>query len=408
MQLNQELREKALRLLGSEDLLCRFLDVTERSGLVGEERNAMAVMVTGVSRLLDLPLNLLVKGSSSSGKNYTVDRSLRTLPGDAVRTLTSSSEHAWNYAENYFQHSVVYVKERNAASGAVYPARLLISEGKLERIVSVRQGNRWVQQKFVAKGPIACISTTTKNQLEIDEETRHISIWTDESPQQTRRIVSASASGLALVAESELDLWRTAHRLIEERSKATIVLPAWFDQLASKVYVGDLRVRRYFRAFRTICETIALVRSFLPERDLRLQKTGKIDVDFTDYAITARIFEPIFARSLSSGDEQANQTRAMVKKILARTRGKGVAAPEFAKEAEVPLDRAYAELREAAKQGTIVRANKPESANRKLYRPSSLPRFLPHPKQVFRTINEVGDSFAYIDPLNGEWVRGSR
>jgi hypothetical protein len=63
------LTEQALELLRSPDLLKRYFDVLRRSGLVGEERNAAVLLIAGISRLLDRPLNLIVKGHSSAGKN---------------------------------------------------------------------------------------------------------------------------------------------------------------------------------------------------------------------------------------------------------------------------------------------------------------------------------------------------
>jgi len=67
--------------------------------------------------------------------------------------------------------------------------RILISEGKLVRIVP-----RWVVLAIVTKKvcgpcPVAAISTTTKNRLEIDEETAVLSIWVNESAEHTREIV---------------------------------------------------------------------------------------------------------------------------------------------------------------------------------------------------------------------------
>src|SRR6516162_8689898 len=59
----------ALALLGSPRFFCKLLEALEREGLVGEQRNALVVFIVVVSRLLAKPLNLFVKGQSSSGKN---------------------------------------------------------------------------------------------------------------------------------------------------------------------------------------------------------------------------------------------------------------------------------------------------------------------------------------------------
>jgi hypothetical protein len=243
--------------------------------------------------------------------------------------------------------------------------------------------------------------------LEIDDETRHLSIWIDESPEQTRRIIAASATMKPRPSEDELNIWRAAHGLMEQRAAVQIVLPEWFDHIHSNVYIGDLRVRRYFPTFVTICQTIALLRSFQPQREALLQTKGIIEVDFSDYAIAVRIFEPIFVHSIHHADDCAMQTRAIIKRISVRQGGTGVGVDDFAKEASISRDQAYARLATAAEAGAICRANKPEKTNRKLYLPSSLPRFLPHPAKVFQEVRCIGD-FKYVDPFRDEWVRDRR
>ena len=54
-------------------------------------------------------------------------------------------------------------------------------------------------EKKVTEGPVSCISTATLNQLQVDDETRHLSIWTDESEEQTARILKASFTDLKRV-----------------------------------------------------------------------------------------------------------------------------------------------------------------------------------------------------------------
>lgn len=181
--------KEAHKLLRSARFFNKFLLATKKVGLVGEELNALVILIVAVSRLLPRPLNLFVKGHSSAGKNWLVTRVLRLLPESAVAEITSASDKALHYSQSDFQHRVVYLQERNEAAGNVHPIRLLISEGKLIRIVAGFENGKRVTKKYVARGPVAAISTTTKNRLEVDDETRHISIWVDESKEQTREIV---------------------------------------------------------------------------------------------------------------------------------------------------------------------------------------------------------------------------
>jgi hypothetical protein len=189
-------RVEALRLLRSPIFFCRVLDATRALGLVGEEKNALVLYLVGTSRLLSKPVSLFIKGESSSGKNFLARNVLKLFPKECVTEITSSSETSWNYLGRQLQHQIVYIQEENKAAGNVHPARLLISESEIIRNVAVRKkGGTFKTQRQVTKGPVACISTTTKNRLAVDDETRHLSIWIDDSPEQTQRIIASQLKG---------------------------------------------------------------------------------------------------------------------------------------------------------------------------------------------------------------------
>src|ERR1017187_1696049 len=62
-------------------------------------------------------------------------------------------------------------------TNTIDPMRLLISEGTVTHITPKWVNGQLVTTKHVLRGPVSAISTTTKNRLKIDDETRHISIW---------------------------------------------------------------------------------------------------------------------------------------------------------------------------------------------------------------------------------------
>jgi hypothetical protein len=400
-----ELKALALDLLQSPDIFTRYFDFVQRRGLVRERRNAAVLFTAGISRLLDRPLNIIVKGHSSAGKNHLVRCALRPFPRDAIRELTSSSALAWNYAGDDFRHRIVYLQERNEASGVVHPSRLLISEGCLVRIVTVNEGGVRTAKRFVTKGPIASISTTTKNQLQIDDETRNVSIWIDESKEQTREITRANSMEQSPPVTGELRVWRKAHRLLEDRARCCrIILPRWFVKIADYVYDADIRVRRYFPAFATGCKAITLLRSFLRIQGLRKKAPKTLQVGFADFVIAAILFDPVFVESLHSTKDKATETRTIVERISKRKDYQAVDAMELAKELGISKDRAYERIRQAETAGTIRRANAPEKGNRKLFLPTSRPRFIPDPKELFQRLPELGNKAKFVHPLSGKWV----
>jgi hypothetical protein len=212
-------KKRAKELLASPYFFNKFLHAMEREGLVGEQANALVLLIVITSRVLLRPLSVFVKGHSSAGKNWLVTRLLRLIPKSVIAQITSASDKAWNYLHSDFRHRVVYLQERNESIGVIDPIRTLLSEGKLVRMITERENGRLVTKKYVARGPVAAISTTTKNLLQIDDETRHISIWVDESSKQTRRIIQSYAKEQHRLSREELRVWRMVQRLIEKRAK---------------------------------------------------------------------------------------------------------------------------------------------------------------------------------------------
>jgi hypothetical protein len=392
-------KHAARKMLRSPYLFNEFLRAMEKLQLVGEERNALVLFVVAMSCILDRPLNVFVKGHSSTGKNWLVTRVLKLFPKSLVIEITSASEQAWSYLESAFRHCVVYLQERNEAVGAMDPMRLLISEGKLVRMVPKYQDGKLITTKRTTRGPVAAISTTTKNRLKIDDETRHISIWVDESEEQSRKILDSQFSNGGRLRRKELEAWRMVHRILRRMIGTKVVFPKWFREISKEVPVRDPRVRRYFPAFIEACRTVCLIRSFQPGRK---HGDGHLEVDLADFAITALIFDQVFVESLGIGKGTAEATRRAVETISLAT-GNSVEAKEVARELRISKDKAYSKLRYAVQAGTIQIANEPERSNRKKYWALPAPHFVPDPKELFRKLG-LNETVRFVHPLIGDWV----
>ena len=68
------------RLSRQPGICRRFLTAVRAAGLIGEEQNALMFFLVGTSRLLPHPVNLFIKGPSSSGKNFLASRVLKFFP----------------------------------------------------------------------------------------------------------------------------------------------------------------------------------------------------------------------------------------------------------------------------------------------------------------------------------------
>ena len=403
----EPIRTRALRLLRSAYFFCHLLRDLRRSGLVGEERNALVVYIVATSRLLSEPLALFVKGPSSVGKNFTTDKTLDLIPTSEVRRFTASSDKSWNYQDRNLAHKLVYLKERNDAAGPVHPLRLLISEQQLTYYVTVRRGNHFVVERVVTRGPIAAISTTTKDRVEVDDETRHLSIWLDDSAEQTRRIIGLAVQreldGNTILTRDERACWHDVQRLLQGRAGIPIKFPAWLEQIGDSVSADAIRARRYFGAFLRAVKVIALIRSFRWTKD-ELLREGRILVDFGDVAIATHIFGPVFAQSLQRAEDMDVEVRQRIVAISARKDGNPVSAWELSNDMKMSMDKAYDVIRKAESAGTIYKANPSNRTNRKLYLPSQVKGFLPNPEEMFRQLTAGPKNTKFVHPLTGERV----
>jgi hypothetical protein len=83
---------KALELLRSPHLFGHYLEAMERSGVEGEERNPTILLLVGVPRVLQKPLNLIIKRQSSARKNHLANRALSLFhKKDVKRRIQESS-----------------------------------------------------------------------------------------------------------------------------------------------------------------------------------------------------------------------------------------------------------------------------------------------------------------------------
>lgn len=197
----------------------------------------------------------------------------------------------------------------------------------------------------------------------------------------------------------ELETWRMVHRILAERIGTKITFPEWFEQIAEELFVGDLRVRRYFPAFVEACRTVCLMRSFQRDRNY---SRGHLEVDFADFAITALIFDQVFVESLHLAAGVGEPTRRLVEAIADET-GKPVRAKDVARKLNTSMDTAYRKLRAAAQAGVIRVTNKPEKNNRKKYWALPAPRFVPDPKILFRKVG-LKEAVTFVHPLTGEQI----
>jgi hypothetical protein len=95
----------AITMANNSDLIRSFEQVVELAGLVGEQKNAILILLAAVSAKLPKPLNVSVGGASSAGKNYLIGTVARFVPEEDKKILTGMSPKVLMHSEETeFQH----------------------------------------------------------------------------------------------------------------------------------------------------------------------------------------------------------------------------------------------------------------------------------------------------------------
>ncbi|HWS95468.1 MAG TPA: hypothetical protein VN620_03200 [Candidatus Methylomirabilis sp.] len=306
-------------LAEAPDLLERAVKQVQSMGVVNEDDVIKLVYIAATSRVLDRPINPLLKGASGGGKTITATRTLDLIGTDFVNYLTSSSALSLVYDDRPLAHTVLVIYEANqlqADENSMFSMllRTLISEGRIVHQTTVEdpgsQTGRRVE-RIVREGPIALVITTT-GELHAENETRMLSFHISESQAQTRSVIHSLASRAAGTADAPADLavWHDLQRWIA-LGPNDVVVP-FAPQIAEKIQPLMVRFRRDVGALFNFIKASAI----LHQAQRKVDAHGRVVATLADYAVAYPIFSKVLAQT--SGRSVTDNVRAVVDLITAR------------------------------------------------------------------------------------------
>jgi hypothetical protein len=345
-------------LASDQRILERFTRALRVCGVVGEDRNAQLIFLALTSRLLDEPVSLALKGVSSSGKSHTVESTLRFFPQDAYLEMTAMSERALVYMKDDFSHRSIVLfeavalreqREKAESNLTAYFVRSLLSEGRISYPVTQRdKDGNFVTKTIVKNGPTNIILTTTATSLHGENETRLISLPTNDTPAQTAAIFLQLAAGVS--AQVDLREWHQLQAWLEHAERRVVIPFATF--LARSIPPVAVRLRRDFKSILRLIETHALVHQRSRPRD----DAGRIIATEADYLAVRELVSDLIADGVGATvPETIRETVEAVRTMLEREPdGSGVAVRSVA--AALDLDRSATSrrLQAARERGFVV------------------------------------------------------
>ena len=298
----EELQEKCPELIGSGDVLSLASEKIKSLGLAGEERNSKIVYLALTSRILQKPVNIVVKGPSSGGKSNLVEKVSCLFPESAYYPLTAMSERALAYSEEPLQHRFLILYEAAGLSGdfGQYFLRSLVSEGRI-RYETVESVNGELKSKLIEReGPTGLILTTTHTGLDPELETRLFSLTVNDTPEQTRKILLNHAKG-KIIEKPDLTRWTAYQRLLELEAKNLKIEIQYAADIANGCKVKAVRLRRDFPQVLTLVKSHALLNLYHRPRG----DGGCLTATLDDYAAVWELVADLVSEGVGSGVSNA-------------------------------------------------------------------------------------------------------
>lgn len=297
--IHAEAEEHCKHLINCPDLLKAALEKVAGMGVIGEEEIVKGVFLAALSPHLGLSnvVSVVVRGESASGKSYATMRALELIPPHGKFQIASSSERALFYMSTYeLSGKVFVVNEANRLtqedSEFVGALRTLITEGSLS-YPTVEKGEDGVMATVTKhlEGPTALVTTTTKQWLDNEVETRLLSVNSDDSEAQTRRILVAQAKGTVGTPIPDLSDWHHFYDWLRT-GNTSIVRGKWAVVLAKQVDTAPQRIRRDFARVLAL----AMIHAYLHQGTRPRDKAGAVVATLQDYEATRGIMEATMSK----------------------------------------------------------------------------------------------------------------
>src|SRR5262245_50521916 len=336
------------------NILAKFEAAVRESGVVGEKRCATLLYLTFTSRLLNEPVSVAIKGLSSSGKSFTTETTMKFFPNTAYISMTAMSEKALIYSKEDFAHKILVIfeavalreqREKTESNMTAYFVRSLLSEGKISYPVTVRDKHEGFITKVITKqGPTGLVLTTTATELHGENETRLLSIPTNDSQEQTKAVMRRLALGKSHMVDftpwHDLQEWLA---MAEHR----VIIP-YAAYLAEAMPPVAVRLRRDFKAILRLIESHALLHQVTREHEAH----GRIVATEADYLAVRELVADLVAAGV--GATVPATIRETVKVIAETDTGEGVTVKATSERLKLDRSATQRRIQTARERGYLV------------------------------------------------------
>jgi hypothetical protein len=375
------------------DILGRFRTDLRRAGVAGEERLASLIYLALTSRVLpwgkstERPISVIPKGTSSTGKSHVTQTTLRFFPTSAYIDLGSMSKRYLFYAEENFAHRFIIVPEWASIAEdeeLVALLRTLLSEGRVIHGTVDRDG-KLKARRIEKEGPTGLIVTTTQAAVDAEMETRCLSLVTDDTQEQTRRVYGVLADLEEENGEAvDWEAWHELQTWIADHGETRVLIP-FVRALAELMPTVATRLRRDFVALLCLVRAHAI----LYQAQRKRGSDGRIIATIEDYAVVRELVSALIAEGVEAGVSQAMRETVEAVRSLQDEGTAHVSPKALTKHLNVGQSATFDRIRRALLAGYLIDEAKKDERGKKLVIGAPLPGeedFLPLPAALFRSV----------------------
>ena len=316
-EITEEHRAEARIVLTHLHLLRQLADACAFYGVAGERKNVCLLYLALTSRLLDEPISITIKGESSAGKSYVLDRVLWLFPKKAYWVLTGMSPQALFYTKESFAHRTVVITERPGMKKAEYTIRTLQSERRISFATVGGPGGNQEPMTIEKEGPTNFITTTTDAVADVQNETRLWPLMADETAEQNARVLKMQGKELEgrVPSRSEASALKVAHAMQYLLEPKRVVIP-YGGWLAERMPTDAIRIRRDFPRLGAAIRAMALLHQYQRGED----KKGRLVATVADYAMVRALLADTFDSSLQPINPKTRELVKVVREIYEEKR----------------------------------------------------------------------------------------
>jgi len=389
------------------DILGLFSRDVRLAGLAGEKKLSKLLYLAITSRLLpwetatNRPVSVLVRGTSSTGKSHSASTVQRFFPPEAVIDLGSMSKRYLFYDKRSYSHRVLSVAEAGQVIGddeLLALLRTLLSEGRVIHGTVTADGKP--EPRLIQKhGPTALLMCTTRAYVDEELETRMLSVRSDDTPDQTKRVYQMYASleeqatsTVDFACWHDLQLWLAA-------GENRVYIP-YLRPLAELMPTGATRLRRDFVSLLCLVRAHALL-----HRATREHRDGRIVATGDDYAVVRGLVGEIIAEGVEAAVSPVVRETVEAAAGLLEDGIAFVTPTQLTEAMRVGRSATYDRIKHALNGGYLANEAKTDERGMKLVLGTDLPgdsdSYLPTVDAVVRAMS--GRATGLANPLSYEF-----